>query len=378
MEQISICSNFDGGSVEIVDISDLQNLRFKIRKDTNSNFAQWFYFKVNNIANKDLNFTFIDLDQTAYPEGWDNYNVCVSFDNRNWFRVPTKFAKNQISFKINAQTFDSVYIAYFEPYPYMRHADLLGFVANSAYGNKTVKCESLGLTHQGRSIDLVQVGESNAKHKVWIIASQHPGETMARWFMEGFIYRLLDRFDGISNKLLKDCVFYLVPNVNPDGAALGNLRVNSVGVNLNREWQTPTMERSPEIIAIQAKMKQTGVDMFFDIHGDEAIPYIFRADCDEIPNYSQKQQEMAHKFEQVLLEVNPDFQLKHGYEKGHFNEETLTLANNWVGQTYGCLSIVIEMPFKDNDNAPDLQYGWNGRRSSLFGAGFLTAISMLI
>jgi murein tripeptide amidase MpaA len=81
------------------------------------------------------------------------------------------------------------------------------------------------------------------RRKVWLIARQHPGETMAEWFVEGFLERLLDADDSVSRALLQQCVFYVVPHMNPDGAVHGNLRTNAVGSNLNREWATPSLDR---------------------------------------------------------------------------------------------------------------------------------------
>ncbi len=65
--------------------------------------------------------------------------------------------------------------------------------------------------------------------------------------------------------------------MNPDGSIRGHLRTNAIGVNLNREWQSPSMERSPEVFFVRERMLETGVDMCLDIHGDEAIPYNFVA-----------------------------------------------------------------------------------------------------
>ena len=50
---------------------------------------------------------------------------------------------------------------------------------------------------------------------------------------------------------------------------------SSAGANLNREWsnlgdyEAPSLERSPEVVAVMNKMEETGVDCFIDIHGDE-------------------------------------------------------------------------------------------------------------
>ena len=55
------------------------------------------------------------------------------------------------------------------------------------------------------------------KRAVWIVARQHPGESMAEWFMEGLLRALLNSHHGLSRELLKQAVFYVVrllcPNV---------------------------------------------------------------------------------------------------------------------------------------------------------------------
>ena len=51
--------------------------------------------------------------------------------------------------------------------------------------------------------------EGEGKKTIWLTARQHPGETMAEWFMEGFIERLLDEDDGAARALLDKAVIYL-------------------------------------------------------------------------------------------------------------------------------------------------------------------------
>ena len=125
---------------------------------------------------------------------------------------------------------------------------------------------------------------------VWIIARQHPGETMAEWFVEGLLQRLLDPADAVSRELQRMATFYIVPNMNPDGSVLGNLRTNAAGANLNREWLQPSAERSPEVLAVRDALHATGCDAFFDIHGDEVLPYVFIAGCEMLPGFSARQQ----------------------------------------------------------------------------------------
>jgi hypothetical protein len=53
-----------------------------------------------------------------------------------------------------------------------------------------------------------------------------------------------------------------------------------------------------------------------------------------------------------------------GYAASKYNEELLTLASKYIGHTFKCLSLTLEMPFKDNANLPDAHVGWNGARSA--------------
>ena len=109
--------------------------------------------------------------------------------------------------------------------------------------------------------------------------------------MEGFLRRLLDKDDGVASKLRAAATFYVVPNMNPDGAVRGHLRTNAAGSNLNREWAptqiagtagtteyaAPTLERSPEVLHVLREVDATGCDCFLDVHGDEELPYNFIA-----------------------------------------------------------------------------------------------------
>ena len=52
----------------------------------------------------------------------------------------------------------------------------------------------------------------------------------------------------------------------------------------------------------------------------------------------------------------------------------MTLATNWVGNRFGCLAFTLEMPFKDNLNLPDDDFGWNGQRSLRLGEAMLSAV----
>jgi len=197
---------------------------------------------------------------------------------------------------------------------------------------------------------------------------------MAEWFIEGFLQRLLDETDTVGRALLDKVVIRAVPNMNPDGSIRGHLRTNGLGVNLNREWQTPSMERSPEVYLVRERMLETGVDMFLDIHGDEAIPYNFVAGSEGIPSYDARLQGLEEHFKQALFTITPEFQDEIGYDKDEPGKANLTVGSNWVAEQFKCLSYTVEMPFKDHISHADELYGWSPDRSVAFGHDMLAAV----
>jgi murein tripeptide amidase MpaA len=236
------------------------------------------------------------------------------------------------------------------------------------------RVQDLGSTVDGRDMNLLVIGNRAAAKKVWVIARQHPGETMAEWFVEGMVDALLDRANPLANKVLQHAVFYIVPNMNPDGSVRGNLRTNAAGANLNREWMTPSLERSPEVFVVKNKIHETGCDLFLDVHGDEALPYVFVAGSEMLEDFSPQQGVEQQKFIDDFLRASPDFQTEHGYAASKYSSDVLTLASKYVGHTFKCVSLTLELPFKDNANLPDARVGWDGARSARLGAAVLQPI----
>jgi len=368
---MEISSNFDSGNIEVVSIDKKKNdFKLKIRKDTNSEFLQWFHFRLSEAKKKSCKFSILNAGKTAYPKGWENYNVCVSYDREDWFRIPTTYSNGQLKFKFTPK-FNSVYFAYFAPYSYERHLDLV----HQAQMSDQVTMEIVGKTYEGRNIEMLIIGKPGKNKKViWVIARQHPGEPMAEWFIEGFIDRLLNPDDPVSKKILEDAILYVVPNMNIDGSIAGNLRASASGANLNREWQKPSKKMSPEVYYVRKKMDETGINLLLDVHGDEEIPYNFVACAEGIPGYDDYLKTMEKKFIDSWMSTSPDFQDTYKYPLDPPGGANMTIATPQIASRYGCLSFTIEMPFKDNADVPDKHYGWSDDRSRILGASVLNPV----
>ncbi|MEM6899152.1 MAG: M14-type cytosolic carboxypeptidase [Pseudomonadota bacterium] len=367
---LSINCGFDSGNIECMSAEDPGNIRLEIRKDNGSDFYQWFHYRLSGARGIACKMTIQNAEGAAYPKGWPDFNACASYDRETWFRVPTTYENGELVIQ-HTPEIDSVYYAYFAPYSMERHADMIADAAQSDLAELRI----LGETLDGRTVDCLSiVGEAQERRTIWVIARQHPGESMAEWAAEGLIHRLLDETDPVGRALRAKADFHIVPNMNPDGSYRGHLRTNAVGSNLNREWAEPSLEKSPEVLCVLNAMQQTGCDLFLDMHGDEAIPYNFIAGAEGAPGFSEKDDDLLQAYKAALVKASPDFQTKYGYPRNAPGKANMTIAGNAMFGYFGCLAMTLEMPFKDNADLQDEDFGWSPERSRHLGAANLDAM----
>ncbi len=373
-----ITANFDAGNIDVISLEDKKDIQLAIRPDVGEEFFQWFNFRLSGEIGEQYVLNIVNAGAASYLEGWENYQAVASYDREYWFRLPTSYKDGKLTIVAELEC-DTIQIAYFAPYSYERHQDLLADVQT----HPLVSVEHLGETLDKRDLTLVKIADGDSssdksKRNIWITARQHPGETMAEWLVEGLLYSLLDSDNAIAKLLLEKANFYIVPNMNPDGSVRGHLRTNAVGTNLNREWLSPSLEKSPEVFHVINKMEATGVDLFYDVHGDEALPYVFLAGSQGTPSYNDRLARLRDKFSDVLKLASADFQSEFGYDIDALGTANMTIATHWVAERFDCLANTLEMPFKDNDNVPDADTGWSPERSIKLGEASLVAMLAVV
>jgi murein tripeptide amidase MpaA len=361
---MNVSSNFDGGNISVLSSDNSNAIRLEIIPDNQSEFFQWFYFRLTGARGVSCRIYIVNAGQATYPDGFRNYRVVYSYDRQTWLRHPTEFRDGILSIDFLAEH-DSVYFSYFAPYSMERHHDLIARAACSGLTSLT----RLGTTLDGQDLDLLTIQDpasvtpGRPLKNCWFMARQHPGETMAEWWMEGLLDCLLNPDDPLAGSLLEQCRFYVVPNMNPDGSRRGHLRCNAAGRNLNREWQNPSMEYSPEVYLVKQKMSETGVDFFMDIHGDESLPYCFIAGTEGLADWNEDDQQALDFFKNTLAGLNRDFQTEQGYGRKNPGEANMGMSTSQTASLHGCLAMTLEMPFKDTTATPDSEFGWSPERS---------------
>jgi murein tripeptide amidase MpaA len=369
---LSINAAFDSGNIRLVAIEG-DRVDLEIVKDHQSDFYQWFYFRAAGLADGRKTFRILNAGGSAYPFGWPGYRTRASTDRKAWHTVETRYADGVLEFDWPGDTDDSdaqvVWFAYFAPYTMEQHADLIARIA----ARPGVTHRELGTTLDGQAIDCFDIGTGSKS--VWLYARQHPGESMAEWWMEGALDWLTS---PAAAPLLAAATVHVVPNMNPDGTRRGHLRTNAAGVNLNREWHEPTPARSPEVLAVRNAMDETGVTFAMDVHGDEAIAANFIAGFEGVPSWTERRGNLFTEFGQRLAAHTPDFQTALGYEKSQPGRANLSMSTNQLAERFGAVSVTLEMPFKDHDANPDPRFAWSPERSAKLGVSCLEVLSEMI
>jgi murein tripeptide amidase MpaA len=404
---VSISDAFDGGNIKFIntrqnenDPDNITDVLLHIKPDIYTELEkighmQYFSFRStvgglgfppSNKKHK-IRYFLENAEAASYPEAWPGTTVFYSTnieDPDSWRRnLETNYSDGQLVWEHEHTQNGSVFFSYFPPYSYSRH---LGLVSRCS---KYADIISLGHSLDGRDIECISLGKG--KIVCWFIHRQHPGETMASYYAEGLLTRLLGLdsngiVDEDVQKLTEMYTFYIVPLMCPDGAVRGHLRTNACGANLNREWATkrfyeaPSLERSPEVYAVMKKMDDTGVDIFLDIHGDEELPFNFIAGAQKTPKWGKRMESLHGAFVAAYQRANSDMQQRIGYPAPESPEAALqymNVASNQIATRFDCLSMTLEMPFKDCLSNSDPERGWSPDRSCKLGASVLSPLEYI-
>ena len=376
---IAISSNFDCGNIEVLDAGNPQAIRLNIRREQSGELQDyiWFYFTVTGAKGQNCSFIIENASGNRWaPQAWKDYRIVASYDRNEWFRIPIEYDGKVVTWRHTPDR-DRVYYAYHAPYHAHEHAALLERCAASP----RARIEVLGHSIEGRDMDLVTVGTPGTGKRVcWIIGRQHCGETQAEAAAEALLHRLVDEADPVARALLQQAVFYVVPNMNPDGSARGNHRCNALEVDLNRAWTNTTQDKSPEVWLVRERMLKTGVDFLLDLHADEDRAFVWPVYTPGIPSLSERQKRLRKAFDAALVRATPDYSPDEPKNRAEAAPGTdpLQMAISWAAEKFGCLALIIEFPFLDNTYAPDERYGWSHPRSRRFGAACLDALYAVV
>src|SRR5687768_8918312 len=95
---LSVSSAFDGGNIRLIAVEG-DRIDLEIVKDNQSDFYQWFYFRISGAAGRKVELRIVNCGGAAYPLGWENYRACVSYDREEWERAETAYAAGVLTIR---------------------------------------------------------------------------------------------------------------------------------------------------------------------------------------------------------------------------------------------------------------------------------------
>ncbi|NLX13249.1 MAG: hypothetical protein GXY44_06285 [Phycisphaerales bacterium] len=229
----------------------------------------WFHYGLAGGAGREITFHMnmapFSAEQTS---GNGNRIPVVSDDGDTWTGIDDK-AWNEdgscLTFK-HRFTRSPAWVCSFFPFT---PAHVTRFIAGREE-NPYFSAGTLGKTREERDLRYYTITDPSIpeadKRTFLFIALQHDLETTGALVLEGICRYLLSEDPGAA-KLRQSFVTYVVPMMNPDGIAGGNLYC-PVG-NMNRQWGLGTV---PEVELVERFARDLAtrdrkIEIFMDFHG---------------------------------------------------------------------------------------------------------------
>ena len=213
--------------------------------------------------------------------------TAISYDGSSWEAIectPSEHPDCGTEFSIEVKN-NVVQIAHLVPYT----DSMLQKTLRELEPAQDVQIYNLGSTVEGRPLEMVEIGNPDAKHQFLIRARAHPWESGGSWVLEGLMRYLTVEADDEAKQIKERVCFCIMPISNKDGVYRGMTRFNVRGVDLNRGWLLdPPIDpvQVPENACLYnwlCQRKNTGKlpGLAIGLHNDSSGPLIFANSKDQ-------------------------------------------------------------------------------------------------
>jgi hypothetical protein len=268
--QVKFTAGFDGAALGTVkQLGPDEFYVYAFARDKPYSPFMWFFFRVEGCQGRELTIHVNPAPFSKEKTGGNGTRSPVfSYDGERWLGVTDKSWNADgtvLTFK-HRFTQPQAWIASFFPFT-AEH------IARFAAGHKDDPCFTAGVigkTLQGRPMPLYTITDPavpEAQKRVILFTTlQHDLETTGAMALEG-ICRFLLSADPRAVRLRRSFVFYVVPMMDPDGIAGGNLYCPAG--NMNRQWGLGTAPETTNVerFAKQLTAKGRKIELFMDFHG---------------------------------------------------------------------------------------------------------------
>jgi hypothetical protein len=292
---IKVRTNFEAASTGTIENLGSSELRVHVLGQANESGrnrqANWYYFRLDGVGGRQVTLHLIDfVGEYNFKPGACAMNrdtiPVFSSDGEHWQHFASMDwddIRKEATLRFHADS-DSLWVAHVPSYTLTRLQALLSEAARSEFAHIGVIGQSVGK----RDLQLITITNPSQtaapKKCVWLIARQHAWETGTSYVLEGAL-RFLISNDPKAAALRESVVFRLIPTMDPDGLALGHVRFNSLGYDLNRHWpevnpsDENVRERMPEIWCVKRALfnqldQGQPIDLLLNLHNTENNEYL--------------------------------------------------------------------------------------------------------
>lgn len=230
-EHISLSKNFEGGRFASCKVQSNNVFELSLKPENIPiNQSPWYAFEINSDNKRSLTVIL------NYTHAKNRYWPQLSEDFSNWQRVDVKQVllsedEKQLTLQLNVNK-GRTWIA---AQPVIGNNYYKSWLADILTKNAELSLQEVGKSIQGRSLLALTSKAKNNKPLVVLLGRQHPPEVTGAMAMFSFVDTLLQESEQ-AKKFRDEINLLIVPNINPDGVAMGNWRHNVAGVDLNRDW----------------------------------------------------------------------------------------------------------------------------------------------
>lgn len=257
---------------ELTDQGTAIYLMYDHERDSLNRAAGHVHLRLETTPGTILRLEFRNLDNIyngrASLVSKEMHHLVVSHDGKSWRSIASEVAENRVRIVVESPG-TQLYLARVEPYRLSDLANLLEAIRT----NRDVSIEAIGKTVEGRELEIIQLGDRDAPHHVFLRARAHAWEAGGNWIVEGLIRRSLGE-DEQAQRFRKNCCLWIMPMANKDAVARGRTRFNLLGKDLNRDWETPAdPDTAPENHALETWLTRRlnsgqRLDFALEIHND--------------------------------------------------------------------------------------------------------------
>lgn len=342
--EVEIDSNFPGGNIEIVEKHG-GLVQLKPRLDGGRDWFYWcFAATAKNPGKVEFQFPPALANHKNGAVGFQG--PAVSYDDGatwDWMGTDSAIVQGR-SFSYTFEKAGET-VRFSSTIPYLQPE--FDAFAERHKANPHFKMSMLNRTPKGRHVELVQIGEPHSDATpVLFTCRHHAGETIASFFLEGFMDSALsDSPEG--NAFREKYVLYVVPFVDKDGCEDGDQGKGRTPHDHNRDYG-PTPPIYPTVQAVMQLGKEASIRAAIDFHcptlvySDHQVIYFVGGKEHPIGNLA-KVTELADHMKSEFPEGGPTGPMVWLED---WSDDRAALCSGYFAGQPGCeIAATIEIPF---------------------------------